>query len=48
MIEEGETFGGARPYKAKYFSEHGFRQHYVDEGSQGSSETFVCLHGEPT
>ena len=48
VIEETETFGGSWPYKAQYFAEHGFRQHYVDEGSRDSSETFVCLHGEPT
>ena len=48
MIGENETFNGTWPYKANYFEEHGFRQHYVDEGSKDSAETFVCLHGEPT
>ena len=48
MIGENETFNGTWPYKANYFEEHGFRQHYVDEGSKDPAETFVCLHGEPT
>lgn len=48
MIDENETFGGTWPYEARYFKERGFRHHYVDEGSEDSAETFVCLHGEPT
>ena len=48
MIEEKETFSGTWPYHARYFEGKGFRQHYVDEGSKDSAETFVCLHGEPT
>lgn len=42
-----ETFGGTFPFAPKFFSGHGFRQHYVDEGPRGG-ETVVCLHGEPT
>ena len=26
----------------------GIRGHYLDEGSSGSDEVFLCLHGEPT
>ena len=48
MIEENETFSGTWPFEARYFSGRGFRQHYIDEGERGTSETFVCLHGEPT
>ena len=48
MIDENETFGGTWPFKAQYFAGQGFRQHYADEGSRDSDETFVLLHGEPT
>ena len=48
MIEENEVFNGSWPYKAQYFAGQGFRQHYVDEGSRDSDETFVLVHGEPT
>jgi haloalkane dehalogenase len=47
MIEESETFGGTWPYKARYTSAAGFRQHYVDEGP-ADGEVVICLHGEPT
>lgn len=47
MISEEETFGGTWPFKARYSSAAGFRQHYVDEGPR-DGEVVVCLHGEPT
>jgi len=48
MIEEGETFGGTWLFEARYFEGHGFRQHFIDEGSPDATDSFVCLHGEPT
>ncbi len=45
MIPANETFGGTFPFKARFSDAPGFKMHYVDEGS---GETIVCLHGEPT
>jgi len=47
MISADETFEGTWPFVPKYFNGNGFQQHYVDEGSK-TSETIICLHGEPT
>ncbi|MEO8539646.1 MAG: alpha/beta fold hydrolase [bacterium] len=47
MIPEHEDFEGTWPFAPHYFDGHGFRQHFVDEPGTGT-ETFVCLHGEPT
>jgi haloalkane dehalogenase len=47
MISADETFKGTWPFAPKYFNGNGFQQHYVDEGSK-TSETIICLHGEPT
>lgn len=42
----------AYPFSPHYLDDlegyEGLRGHYVDEGKVGSSETFLCLHGEPT
>jgi pimeloyl-ACP methyl ester carboxylesterase len=45
MIPASETFDGTWPYAPHFFDGHGFRQHFVDEGS---GDPIVCLHGEPT
>ena len=47
MIDMRETFKGTWPFKAKYCTAGGFRQHYVDEGNK-NNEVVICLHGEPT
>ena len=47
MIPEHETFDGTWPFAPRFFDGSGFRQHYIDERSDGE-ETIVCLHGEPT
>ncbi|MBY9002832.1 MAG: alpha/beta fold hydrolase [Candidatus Lokiarchaeota archaeon] len=40
------------PYKPNYIENlNGYNQlrmHYVDEGSNGSNKTYLCLHGQPT
>lgn len=40
------------PYATHYVQNlpgsKGLRAHYVDEGPAGASQTFLCLHGEPT
>ncbi len=40
------------PYAPHYVEDlagySGLRLHYVDEGAQDASATFLCLHGEPT
>ena len=48
MIPAAEDFEGTWPFEARFFEGSGFRQHYVDEGPNGTGETFVLLHGEPT
>jgi pimeloyl-ACP methyl ester carboxylesterase len=48
MIQADETFDQTWPYAPLFFTENGFRQHYVDEGPRDTGETFVCVHGEPT
>jgi haloalkane dehalogenase len=48
MIPANETFDGTWPYAPHFFSGRGFQQHFVDEGPRDTSETFVCVHGEPT
>ncbi len=45
MIKADETFNGTFPFKANYEQILGFKMHYVDEGS---GETVLCLHGQPT
>ncbi len=45
MIKAEETFNGTFPFKANYVQISGFKMHYVDEGS---GETVLCLHGQPT
>ena len=47
MIPADETFDGTWPFASQFFSGSQFQQHYVDEGSRDTGETFVCLHGEP-
>jgi haloalkane dehalogenase len=43
-----ERFAGVPdfPFKPSYLEWRGLRAHYLDEGK--GSETFLCLHGEPT
>ncbi len=48
MIPADETFDGTWPFAARYFEGRGFRQHYIDEGSADTGETFLLVHGEPT
>ncbi len=40
------------PYQPHYVDDlpgyEGLRLHYVDEGPRNASDTFLCLHGEPT
>jgi pimeloyl-ACP methyl ester carboxylesterase len=48
MIAADETFDGTWPFVARFFTENGFRHHYIDEGPRDTGETFVCVHGEPT
>lgn len=40
------------PYQQNYVDDlsgyEGMRMHYLDEGPQDASRTFLCLHGEPT
>ncbi len=47
MIEAGETFEGTWPHPPNFFHGNGFAMHYVDVNPDGT-ETFLCLHGEPT
>ena len=47
MIDQNETFKGSWPFQPNFFLGNGFKQHYVDEGPNGT-ETLVFLHGEPT
>ncbi len=50
MIEPDETFDGTWPYQARFYDGNGFRMHYIDEVGENSesTETFLCVHGEPT
>ena len=34
MINENENFNGTWPFKAKFFTGNGFRQHYVEVGNK--------------
>jgi len=45
MIDAQETFAGTWPFEPKFFTDNGFRQHYIDEGE---GDAIVCVHGEPT
>ena len=40
------------PYEPHYIDDlpgySGLRVHYIDEGDASSSDTYLCLHGEPT
>ena len=45
MIPLEETYDGTFPFAPQVFDDHGFAQHYVDEGA---GAPIVCLHGEPT
>lgn len=45
MVPAEETFEGTFPFKPHFSEAPGFKMHYVDEGS---GETIVCLHGQPT
>lgn len=36
------------PFNPNYFFYSDQRVHYIDEGPKDSSETILCLHGEPT
>jgi len=45
MIPADETFDGSWPFTARFCSEAGFRQHYVDEGH---GRPLILLHGQPT
>jgi haloalkane dehalogenase len=45
MIDAEETFDGTWPFKPNFFTDNGFRQHYIDEGE---GDAIVCVHGEPT
>lgn len=45
MIDADETFDGTWPFAPHFFDGHGFRQHYV---SEGSGDPILLLHGEPT
>tara|TARA_A100001011_G_C14154029_1_gene775272 strand:+ start:81 stop:998 length:918 start_codon:yes stop_codon:yes gene_type:complete len=47
MIAKHETFNGTWPFKAKFTTNAGFKQHYIDEGSL-DAEVLICLHGQPT
>jgi len=47
MIDASETFDGTWPFAPRFSEASGFKQHYVDEGSQ-DAEVVLCLHGEPT
>lgn len=47
MIAADENFDGTWPFAAHFFHDNGFAMHYIDE-NPGSTETFLCLHGEPT
>lgn len=47
MIDANETFDGTWPFAPRFSEASGFKQHYVDEGSQ-DAEVVLCLHGEPT
>lgn len=48
-IPEDENFDGTWPFKPHFFYGNGFKQHYVEEGSENASTgTIVLLHGEPT
>lgn len=40
-----DTFGGAYPYRPRFFDAGGFRMHYTDEGE---GEPVLLLHGDPT
>jgi haloalkane dehalogenase len=48
MIPADATFNGTWPFAPRYFEGRGFKQHYIDDGSADTGETFVLLHGEPT
>lgn len=45
MVLANETFNGTYPFQPHFADINGFKMHYVDEGS---GETVLCLHGEPT
>jgi haloalkane dehalogenase len=47
VIPADETFDGTWPFKPRFSTAAGFRQHYVDEGPR-DGEVIICLHGEPT
>lgn len=47
MIRADETFAGTFPFAPHFTQAPGFQMHYVDEGPR-TSETVLCLHGEPT
>ena len=48
-IAEDEDFDGTWPFQPHFFHGNGFKQHYVEEGSENASTgTIVLLHGEPT
>lgn len=36
------------PYEARYLQYGNLRMAYVDESAGGGSQTFLCLHGQPT
>ena len=45
MIQSHEKFNNTFPFKPHFANISGFKMHYVDEGT---GETVLCLHGEPT
>ncbi len=47
MIDQLQDFNGTWSFKANFYHGNGFKQHYVDEGSE-NKKTILCLHGEPT